>query len=507
MQKISTNKAIMIHMSVMLIPFIFLCTCALFYIKYEKENDFRDTMRRFTDNSAKSCVERPVDEMKLLLLSLSDNMKGNAIEKYLSSEYIDLNMVIPSIVDSTMFFSSALVSDVFENYKIYPEIRLSPFVPSARPWYPHAGIKDEIIFSDPYETLKLDRAKDQSKLSVSVSMNIFDSHSEQVGNVAFDLDMKNMSRMLQDVSIPYDGRFEVASRSGVVVMYSNTDIVFKRSVPKSWLDKTTERYGSFVDEETGKVVYYRAYNNPGWIAYTSVNISTYTNTFESEYKLLALVILISSIFYFVVIALFRIYFKRLISLLYMSSNGLEVNSQVDNFESLYEGMVQKHKHLKEVETLSVTDTLTQAGTRRKFEQDAADLHNKNISFHLAIIDLDNFKQINDTFGHPVGDTVLKNVCRIGARILGDDYSIYRFGGEEMVVIFPGITFKQSYELMDEWQNEVAQRIWREESLKVTFSCGMVEADSAYGLDNMLEQADKLLYEAKNNGKNRIVGFI
>lgn len=505
MNKISTNKAITIHMSVMLIPFIFICFCAFFYIKYEKEADFTVAMRRFTDNSAKSCVERPVDEMRLLLLSLSDNMKGDTIERYLSSDFIDLNMVIPSIVDSTMYFKSALVSDVSDEYKIYPAIQMDKLIPSVRPWYPHAAIKDEIVFSDPYESLQPLKSKDQPKLGITVSMNIFDAHAEQKGNVAFDLDMKAMSKMLQDISIPFGGRFEVASRSGIVIMYANTDDVFKKRIPTSWLAKTTERYGSFVDEETGKIVYYRAYNNPDWVAYTSVNIATYTNAFESEYKLLALVILISSLFYFTLFALFRIYFKRLVSLLYMSSNGLEVNSQVENFESLYRGMVQKHQHLKEVEVLSVTDTLTQAGTRRKFEQDAAELQKKNISYHLAIIDLDNFKHINDTFGHPVGDTVLKNVCRIGTRVLGDEYPIYRFGGEEMVVLFPNCSFAECYELMEEWRSEVSHRVWREESLKVSFSCGIVEADGKRDLDYLLERADKLLYDAKNSGKNRIVG--
>lgn len=506
MKIISTNKAITILMSVMLVPFIFICICAFFYIKYEKEGDFKDTMRRFNDNSAQSTVERPVEEMRSLLLSLSDNMKGDVIEKYLSSEYIDLNMVIPSIVDSTMFFSSAMVSDKFDNYKIYPTIQIDDLTPSSRPWYPHTGIKDEVVFSDPYETLTGYRVKQLSKLAVTASMNIFDSHSEQIGNVAFDLDLKSMSKMLQVLTIPYSGKFQVASRDGIVVMYSNTDAVLKRRIPNSWLTKTTERSGSFLDENTNSFVFYRVYDNPDWVAYSSVSLDVYNNIFSTEYKILALVIFLASVFYFIIIALFRVYFKRLVTLLYMSSNGLEVNAQVDNFESLYKGMVQKHKHLKEVETISVTDTLTQTGTRRKLEQDAKDYYGKNVKFHLAIIDLDNFKSINDNFGHPVGDMVLKHVSKLGMRALGDKYPIYRFGGEEIVALFPDCSFSRCFELMDEWRRDVSQKAWREEGLNVSFSCGMVEADSAASLEEMLEQADKLLYEAKKAGKNRIIGF-
>lgn len=99
---------------------------------------------------------------------------------------------------------------------------------------------------------------------------------------------------------------------------------------------------------------------------------------------------------------------------------------------------------------------------------------KNQSFYLAIIDIDDFKKINDTYGHDAGDNVLRTVSKIGSQVMGNEHNIYRFGGEELCVIYSGEDYDFFYQLIDTWLKMVSMRVWREPDLRVTFSAGIAK---------------------------------
>jgi two-component system, cell cycle response regulator len=127
---------------------------------------------------------------------------------------------------------------------------------------------------------------------------------------------------------------------------------------------------------------------------------------------------------------------------------------------------------------------------------------------VAMIDLDHFKRINDTHGHPVGDEVLREVAgRIRAAVRTYD-SVGRYGGEEFLVIAPGIEEPQAVELAERIrrQIETAPIVTAGPTLRVTLSVGVVVQSSHQRapLESVLSAADQALYKAKRSGRNRSV---
>ena len=123
---------------------------------------------------------------------------------------------------------------------------------------------------------------------------------------------------------------------------------------------------------------------------------------------------------------------------------------------------------------------------------------------LAVIDIDFFKKINDTYGHLVGDCVLKEL----AKILTDEFRgsdiVVRFGGEEFIVILPFSDLKEACSRFEELRKKIEEKRFCDEKLNVTVSIGATEFKQNDSLDTFIDRADKNLYEAKNKGRNRVV---
>ena len=159
---------------------------------------------------------------------------------------------------------------------------------------------------------------------------------------------------------------------------------------------------------------------------------------------------------------------------------------------------------KKVEKLTKIDPLTQIGNRREFFESLESF--KKLSdrygrvFSLIMFDIDNFKQINDSFGHDVGDKVLKEYAKLIKSTLRDSDIFCRTGGEEFGIILPEITLDDAI--------KVAQKIRKKvESanlvVPITISLGVVEYKTNETIDNLYARADRLLYKAKRNGKNKV----
>jgi diguanylate cyclase len=128
---------------------------------------------------------------------------------------------------------------------------------------------------------------------------------------------------------------------------------------------------------------------------------------------------------------------------------------------------------------------------------------------VAFIDIDHFKQVNDTHGHDAGDRVLKVVAQNLSRISGDKCHVARHGGEEFVVVLRGKTLADSWEILDEARSEMAERRLVNRSNdqpfgKITFSGGVADVFAHTDPRAALKAADEALYIAKDQGRNRIV---
>ena len=130
-------------------------------------------------------------------------------------------------------------------------------------------------------------------------------------------------------------------------------------------------------------------------------------------------------------------------------------------------------------------------------------------FSLAMIDLDNFKSVNDRYGHPAGDRVLRQFAELLAHEVREQDRIGRWGGEEFLILFPETTESEAAELM-EWIREKAADLkleWEEESVSglITLSAGITELRSSdQDINEIISRADRALYQAKNRGKNQVV---
>ena len=161
--------------------------------------------------------------------------------------------------------------------------------------------------------------------------------------------------------------------------------------------------------------------------------------------------------------------------------------------------------LEEARNTATVDELTGLRNRRAAKQLMETLDAETGQYALAVIDIDNFKRINDTFGHPVGDRVIAHV----GRVLSDSVApemVARWGGEEFLVVSREMSCAQMHDKLDE-----ARRHLRERHLKVretdrplgtiTFSAGI--SPSSGNSTECVEIADGLLYEAKQNGRDQI----
>lgn len=163
--------------------------------------------------------------------------------------------------------------------------------------------------------------------------------------------------------------------------------------------------------------------------------------------------------------------------------------------------------------LSIYDALTESYNRRYFlmrfleEFERAKKFSLNLSF--LMIDIDNFKNINDTYGHLVGDAVLKEIAKIIRQNMREIDSLSRFGGEEFSVILPETDKMSAIVVGERIRSRISQQIIKafDETLNVTMSIGISNFphNTLYS-DVLMETADKALYQAKTTGKNKVSWF-
>jgi diguanylate cyclase (GGDEF)-like protein len=178
-------------------------------------------------------------------------------------------------------------------------------------------------------------------------------------------------------------------------------------------------------------------------------------------------------------------------------------------EEFFCRIMQNVERLENIETIrrvANLDYLTGLPNRRYFfTRVAASLKIKPKSQSLAIIDIDHFKKVNDTFGHDCGDYTLKELAKLVAEFF-EDYTAARFGGEEFCVYFSNITPEEVLQIMEDFRAAIANKtlIFEKQSLSCTVSVGLTHISKG-GINAMLRLADEHLYTAKNNGRNQVIG--
>jgi diguanylate cyclase len=154
----------------------------------------------------------------------------------------------------------------------------------------------------------------------------------------------------------------------------------------------------------------------------------------------------------------------------------------------------------------LTGSLNRRGLDDVFERETARADRRGTPLCLAVLDLDDFKRLNDTYGHLAGDGALRHLVKIVKSTLRSIDVIARFGGEEFCIIMPETTVEAAAATMTRLQRELTKHFFLHDNEKVliTFSCGVAARLPNEDQAALVQRADKAMYQAKQTGKNRVV---
>ncbi|MCX2980884.1 diguanylate cyclase [Halieaceae bacterium IMCC14734] len=189
--------------------------------------------------------------------------------------------------------------------------------------------------------------------------------------------------------------------------------------------------------------------------------------------------------------------------------NVQLSDMVGELQQSRDEVNRKNEELK---VLAERDSLTGCFNRRAFFERAyaefSEAERSGSELSVIMMDIDFFKAVNDTYGHGVGDDVIKEVGRIledgmrGAEVVG------RYGGEEFCVLLPATDSAQAARIGERLRHEIQEKVWLCDSRidqKITSSFGVTStADSAESADALVDRADQALYESKESGRNRVM---
>jgi diguanylate cyclase (GGDEF)-like protein len=161
--------------------------------------------------------------------------------------------------------------------------------------------------------------------------------------------------------------------------------------------------------------------------------------------------------------------------------------------------------------LARTDLLTGALNRRRFvevaERELARANIDDRSVSLVLLDIDNFKHINDRHGHRVGDDVIRLVAEVCADVLRPSDHLGRWGGEEFVALLPGAAIADALVIAERLRRSLSREhaLGRDESLRISASFGVASTDlGVRALDRLVALADQAMYRVKRSGKDSVL---
>ncbi len=174
-------------------------------------------------------------------------------------------------------------------------------------------------------------------------------------------------------------------------------------------------------------------------------------------------------------------------------------------------LTQLYLAQKELKKQSYIDPLTKTNNRRSYEKKITKLialHKRyTTSFSVIMYDIDDFKKINDTYGHNVGDKVLIEMSALVQSTLRVNDSLCRIGGEEFIILLPETSQESALRVAEKIRSNVENELHTIENKSITISIGVCEVRENDTEDTLFIRVDSLLYDSKRNGKNRVTSAL
>jgi diguanylate cyclase (GGDEF)-like protein len=440
----------------------------------------------------------------------------------------------------------------------------SNYDPRIRPWYRTIKESGQLTISDPYLDMKT------SSVMVSLGWPILENGKIE-GIIAEDIPIMAIVDKISKLNFSEYGFVWILNESGIFVYHPNPDVIYKNIQEVSWLSGIPKVEGLNAQGETSysfngseRLAIYGNVPNTQWtLGVTVMKNQVINNTERLRLLYLILALILSCIFAFMTYLLTRILAGPLLKIIEFVKSVAEgdleqrleikFNREIDDLAVSLNEMAQKLKHnfmqieeqndamslyteqleglvsertqeiretndkllvaYKNLEIKATTDYLTGIANRSHF----FDLATLEISrsfrdqhtFCVLIADLDNFKLINDDYGHMAGDAVLVNAAEMMQQALRDYDLIGRLGGEEFVMLLPETTLEQGLLIGERMRKSVEEGtiLFEGDTIGVTVSIGITTNHTEEKrIEEILSEADQALYEAKGLGKNRIIGY-
>lgn len=189
----------------------------------------------------------------------------------------------------------------------------------------------------------------------------------------------------------------------------------------------------------------------------------------------------------------------------------ELRGMRERAEATEAEIVKLHMELDRVSAQARHDPLTGALNRKGLDEalnrEVSNMRRKETPLCMALLDIDNFKKINDTLGHTTGDQALAHLAQVARESMRPQDTLARYGGEEFVVMLPDTQLDKGIEAMTRLQRELTKRFFLAgtEKVLITFSAGVAQVGPDEEGAAAIKRADQAMYMAKRAGKNRVLG--
>ncbi len=377
------------------------------------------------------------------------------------------------------------------------------FDPRGRPWYLRAvAAPDRIVWTDPYYDYI------SGDLVMAMARALPDEDGKVRAVFAIDTVLNRLSEVLQGHSNRLDSRQMIVNTAGQLVAYPDTRRLLQTMDHPDWLTRMTQAEGQFVDNRSQLFVSYVRLPREGWILVSMLPTSQIEQASQSVLFNVLVVVALASLLYLIVALVWSRYFRRMTDEISSviraarSEAGDIPAEQMRELTHVYAELAAVGQDYQEARQQANLDKLTGLYNRRYFDEQLDNLLESGQVFFLGMMDLDNFKQVNDTFGHQTGDVVLKRVAQTGMALFNQHGWFCRYGGEELVLILLVEEERLARGMMEDMRLEVSLLHWREAGLSVTLSGGLARVQGGT-VQDCLERVDALVYTSKRRGKNCI----
>lgn len=503
-RRLSFTTPIFISFAGILLSFIIIAALVTVIQRNDIIRDYHGINRNFTHNLAVNYTESILHENDYILGRAATYLaRDDELNRLVNLDPVQGQQSMMQLLSMMPTVSSLSIADTEGHYMRAPQVvqrqNAPVFDATTRPWFVHQG--DAGIFSrytQPYVDFFTQHQ------TVTLAKPVISTDGKLKGTLAFHFDLAAMSHTLRQMRPPVQGEFFVVNRQGQALLHSDNGKLFQKVISPQILSGMTAGEGEVFDKGSRTWYYYYSFTNPDWFVIYKVSGHTLSMLAQHESIIISWGFALAGL----IIITFGLYLRH-------ASRGILMNiinaiktgdtNRAPGLEVMLHKAIETNKERERAYVRQATvDSLTGCKNRWAFDNDMTALMAERQPFSLALVDIDNFKSINDTWGHLSGDIVLRNVAREGITILqAHGLSLYRYGGEEFAVIFTAEHIAEASALLELWRINVANRNWREEGLHVTFSAGLGEWHMET-LDHLVSSVDEALYKAKRQGKNRIL---